>query len=85
VGEDQGEFLFALNLNDYVDAQLTGGVTDRHPYRGARTRFGDKPDFDSEKATANLETMRRLLETDRGISEQKLTGMNEMSKEATES
>jgi len=65
VGEGGGEFLCELNMGDYVDMQLVNGVTDKHPYRGARQRVGFKPEFESEKATVNLETMRRLLETDR--------------------
>ena len=71
-------------MQDYVDLQLTCGIVDKHPFRGARNRRGYKPDFESEKATANLETMRRLLETDR-ISAPKLSVMEECSKEDGES
>ena len=67
-------------MGDYVDMQLVCGITDKHPYRGARQRVGFKPEFESEKATVNLETMRRLLETDRQ-SAPKLSSMMEDSKE----
>jgi len=71
-------------MGDYVDMQLVCGITDKHPYRGARQRVGFKPEFESEKATVNLETMRRLLETDRQ-SAPKLSSMMEDSKETEQS
>jgi hypothetical protein len=66
VGENQGDFLSELNLNDIVDAQLLEGVNELHVYRGPRgARYGKNRDMGTDGATVNLETMRRLLETDR--------------------
>jgi len=66
VGENQGDFLTELNLADIVDAQLLQGVNDIHPYRGPRgARYDKNRDMGTDGATVNLETMRRLLETDR--------------------
>lgn len=80
IGEGGGDFLCDINLADYVDMQLTNGVTEKHPYRGNRHRPGLK-EYGSEKNTVNLETMRRMIETDRH-SAPKLSSMKEHSRES---